>query len=774
MKIAIVGNPNCGKTTLFNELTGANQKVGNWPGVTVDKITGSFTFENQQVELVDLPGIYSLSAFSEDEKIAVQYLLQGEYDLIINVVDASSLERSLFLTMQLRELGQPILVVANMKDLAVKRKIEIDDQVLGKSLNMQLEYVSAFSAKDISRLKKNILDFKATVPNSGEPRDQLGFVESEAELLSEVIPDDKFNDKTTRVSKAWVAQKTLEVEPFIDELFESNQWVDQTLIEEAQARLKNTLGVPVDVYQAQEMYKNIERILKHSLKKPDEEKSLSNTIDKLVLNKYLGFPIFLFVMYTIFWMTIHLGGAFIDFFDISVGTLFVDLPIHLLNYIGAPQFVISLLANGIGGGVQTLATFIPIIFVLFLMISVLETSGYMSRAAVVMDRLMRILGLPGKAFIPLLIGFGCTVPAIMATRTLDNRKDRVLTAFMAPFMSCGARMPVYALFAAAFFPNHGQNIVFLIYLIGMAIAAITGILLKNTVFKTQSVPFVMELPKYHVPRLKHVLFPAWNKVVGFLKKSSKILIPIITVLAILNSLGTDMTFGNEDTDQSVLAHIGKSITPALEPMGLKESNWPATVGLFTGLFAKEAIVGTLNALYMQSNNSAKEVEEFDDFSVISNLKDACVALGSNIMALSETLADPLGLQIGDSSNAEEQAESTGVELGVFQSMRQHFGEDEAGEDAAFAYLLFVLLYIPCIVAVSAAWKEIGAILSLIQVYYSTMLAWVLSTIYFQATSGGSNFWILISIAILVTSVWAILFYAKRSEVFTQGKLHPSR
>ncbi len=439
MNIAIVGNPNCGKTTLFNELTGANQKVGNWPGVTVDKITGSFTFENQQVELVDLPGIYSLSAFSEDEKIAVQYLLQGEYDLIINVVDASSLERSLFLTMQLRELGQPILVVANMKDLAVKRKIEIDDQVLGKSLNMQLEYVSAFSAKDISRLKKNILDFKATVPNSGEPRDQLGFVESEAELLSEVIPEDKFNDKTTRVSKAWVTQKTLEVEPFIDELFESNQWVDQTLIEEAQARLKNTLGVPVDVYQAQEMYKNIERILKHSLKKPDEE-----------------------------------------------------------------------------------------------------------------------------------------------------------------------------------------------------------------------------------------------------------------------------------------------------------------------------------------------VEEFDDFSVISNLKDACVALGSNIMALSETLADPLGLQIGDSSNAEEQAESTGVELGVFQSMRQHFGEDEAGEDAAFAYLLFVLLYIPCIVAVSAAWKEIGAILSLIQVYYSTMLAWVLSTIYFQATSGGSNFWILISIAILVTSVWAILFYAKRSEVFTQGKLHPSR
>ncbi|MCK5200233.1 MAG: ferrous iron transport protein B, partial [Spirochaetales bacterium] len=346
------------------------------------------------------------------------------------------------------------------------------------------------------------------------------------------------------------------------------------------------------------------------------KKTATDKIDKIVLNRFLGIPIFLAAMYLVFWVTINLGGALIDFFDISFGAIFVDGSAILLDKIGSPGWITAIISTGIGGGIQTLATFVPIMFMMFFMLALLEDSGYMARAAFVMDRFMRVIGLPGKAFIPMLVGFGCTVPAIMATRTLANKRDRYLTIFMTPFMSCGARLPVYALFAAAFFPKNGQTIVFALYMTGIVLAVFTGLLLKKTLFAGESAPLLMELPLYHVPRLKHIFLHTWLRLKGFILKAGKFLIIIIAVLGFFNSLGTDGSFGNEDSEESVLAVAGKVITPIFTPFGVTKENWPASVGLFTGLFAKEVVVGTLNSLYMTAAESGTEDDVFNFWEAI--------------------------------------------------------------------------------------------------------------------------------------------------------------
>ncbi|GAB6163669.1 hypothetical protein JCM12298_28290 [Desulfothermus naphthae] len=344
----------------------------------------------------------------------------------------------------------------------------------------------------------------------------------------------------------------------------------------------------------------------------------------------------------------------------------------------------------------------------------------MARAAFVMDRLMRAIGLPGKAFIPMLVGFGCNVPAIMATRTLENEKDRLLTIAMNPFMSCGARLPVYALFGAAFFGTGSSNLIFLLYLIGILMAILTGILLKNTVLKGEISPFVMELPPYHMPTIKGVLFHTYDRLKVFLIKAGKVIIAIVVVLSFLNSIGTDGTFGHEDSGSSVLAKIGKTITPILHPLGIEKNNWPATVGLFTGIFAKEAVVGTLNSLYGAELKVNTDTEE-ESFSVLQGIKDAFTSIPENLSGLASTITDPFGI----GSAAEEPPED--VEPTALEIMRNHFH----GKIGAFAYLLFVLLYISCLVAVAAIYREANFRWAIFIVIYTVTLAWSVSTIFYQ-------------------------------------------
>jgi ferrous iron transport protein B len=447
-----------------------------------------------------------------------------------------------------------------------------------------------------------------------------------------------------------------------------------------------------------------------------------------------------------FLFTINVSAAFIDFFDLTAQTIFVDGFAQVLQTIPTPGWLIALLADGAGGGVQTVATFIPVIGFMFLFLSILEDSGYMARAAFVMDRLMRLVGLPGKSFVPMLVGFGCSVPAIMATRTLENSRDRLMTIMMNPFMSCGARLPVYALFAAAFFPIGGQNIVFGLYILGILAAILTGLVMKKTLLKGEVSHFIMELPPYHLPRLKGVLIRTWERLQAFLWKAGRVIVLMVMILGLLNSVSFDGSFGNQDSERSVLSATSKAVTPIFSPMGLEPENWPATVGIFTGVFAKEAMVGTLNSIYSQlagednPNKGAAQVK-FDFWGQINR---AIATIPANLAELPNQLLDPLGLNIGDLQDQKTAAEKQEVDLGIFGAMAKRFD----GQAGAFAYLLFVLLYFPCVSATSAVYRETNAGWTAFIALWTTGMAYIVATCFYQIATfsrhpGFSLFWIVL-------------------------------
>ena len=459
------------------------------------------------------------------------------------------------------------------------------------------------------------------------------------------------------------------------------------------------------------------------------ERSRSDKIDQWVLGSWTGLPIFLGIMYLLFLFSINFGGALIDFFDLSVQALFVDGGRVVLSSIGSPEWLITLLAEGIGGGIQVVATFIPIIGALFLFLTLLEESGYMARAAFVMDHLMRKVGVSGKAFVPLVIGFGCNVPGIMAARTLSSHRERIIAVMMAPFMSCGARLAVYALFAAAFFPIGGQNIVFLLYIIGVIFALLTALLLKKTVLKGDVDDFFMELPTYHIPLWKNVLLNTWNKLKSFVFGAGKIIIIVVTCINIINSVGTDGSFGNQDSENSVLSATAKTLTPIFHPMGITQENWPATVGILTGLLAKEVVVGTLDALYSKiDQDDADQPEAEEVFDLSKALLAALATIPANLKDAAANLADPLGLgAIGEVKNLERAAEDQAIDVITFGAMVSRFD----GKVGAFAYLLFILLYFPCVAATGAMVREAGRNWALVGVLWTTGLAYSVAVIFYQ-------------------------------------------
>ena len=532
--IGIVGNPNCGKTTLFNGLTGSHQHIGNWPGVTVEKKEGwskvaSGDGGGERIRVVDLPGIYSLASTSEDEKVALDYILSHEADLYINVIDATTLERNLYLTLLMCELKVPMVVVVTMMDIVKQRNLRIDLERLAGRLGVPVIGVDATRGRDLRRLKGMLGDALAA---------------------------------------ARVPTVRLDYDRALDD------------IELAGAR-----------------YALIERMLKDVVASVPHKAYLSEKVDRVVLNRFLGIPIFLGMMYLVFWFTQAVGGAFIDCLDGIGDTVFVSGLGWLMARIQAPEWLIAVVANGAGTAIQTVLTFLPPVGFMFIALSVLEDSGYMARAAFVMDRFMRWIGLPGKSFVPMLVGFGCSVPAIMATRTLESKRDRFLTVFMAPFMSCGAKLPIWVLFGAAFFPQNPGKLVFLIYVTGIVLGVATGLALKHTLFQGAPTHFIMELPPYHCPRPKHILLHAWERLKIFIWRAGKFIVPMVLVLGVLNTIGTDGSIGHEDSDESLLSVVGKAITPVFEPIGVESENWPASVAIFTGLFAKESVIGTMKGLY---------------------------------------------------------------------------------------------------------------------------------------------------------------------------------
>lgn len=798
--IAIAGNPNSGKTALFNALTGSNQIVGNWPGVTVEKKEGSLILDGRKIKIVDIPGIYALSANSEDERVALDYLLSQEANLIINIIDATNLERNLFLTTQLVEMQIPMILAVNMMDLADKRGIVLDLAALSETFGVPAIPLTAVSDKSCSKFVRKL----AGVLKAGTSVPKLMNHSEGIEKVVESISGNLASKaEEMNVSTRWLALQYLSKS---SNLFEKDSFsIDAN-------EIKGILKEDPAFALADSRYSYIRSVVSSVVRAELKTETMTDKLDKIFLNRILALPLFFLIMYLVFWVAVTIGSAFIDFFDILFGAIFVDGLTQLLEAIHAPDFLVAILASGIGAGIQTVATFVPVVFFMFLCLSILEDSGYMARAAFVADRVMRFLGLPGKAFVPMLVGFGCSVPAIMGCRILENRRERFLSIFLVPFMSCGARLPVYALFAAAFFGKSAGTVVFAIYLTGIIIALLFGLLLRHTAFKGETSPFVMELPSYHFPRPKAIWRHTWLRLRDFILRAGKIVVIMVAILGCLNSIGVNGSFGNEDSENSVLSAIGKKITPIFEPFGVEEDNWPASVALFTGLFAKEAVVGTLNSLYSiadTDNASAEEPEEEGEgFNPVGVLTEALWTIPDNLSGIFGSLLSPLGVEEsveGVSSMNEKQdvlqkIEESGlvnseklellispdaseeslnlvkqklVSLKISESDFTVLRETEIDEEQAsalsgmkkyftlggdgfnfqvFAYLLFILLYVPCLAALGTAFRELGNFYGTVLAVIQTLLGWSLSVLLFQVTIGHSVLWIVVSSAMLLSIV----------------------
>ncbi len=726
LTIALAGNPNCGKSALFNTFTGIRQKTGNWPGVTVDRKQGSFQLDNHLITAYDLPGIYSLDASSIDEEVTRDYLLSRDADLIINVIDAANLERNLYLTAQLLEMGVPIVLVLNMMDVARKRGIDIDFKKLSLELGCPVVPVVAISGEGVDKLKQEILAITSGEHNGGF---RLAHDEVVEQAIADLMPRLEKCSTATQDNLHWLALKLLESDN------NAKAQCGASVLDTVDAWKKvieERAGEEADIHIADSRFSHAHALAQTVINEKGKiGKTVTDKIDGFVLSPIFGVPFFLLVMYMMFMFTINFGGAFIDVFDGVAGAIFVDGFSEILGSIGFPDFLRIILADGLGGGIQIVATFIPIIAALYLFLSAIEDSGYMARAAFVMDRFMRNIGLPGKAFVPLIVGFGCNVPAVMATRTLENERERKLTILMNPFMSCGARLPVYALFVAAFFPSNGQNLVFALYLIGIIVAVLTGLLMKRTILSGESSGFMMELPPYHMPTLKGILLRTWDRVRLFIKEAGQVIIVMVLVINVLSAIGTDGSIGHENSNDSVLAVISKTATPVFAPMGISEDNWPAVLGIISGVLAKEVVVGTLDTLYSQlAREDAGDTGAEEVFNFWQAINDAFATVPENLSGLTDMFADPLQMNVGDIHSLEAAAAAQEVDNATFGAMIKRFD----GQAGAFAYLLFVLLYFPCVATIGAIRREAGTPWAVFVATWTTTIAYITASSFYQIST----------------------------------------
>ena len=749
LTVALLGNPNSGKTTLFNALTGSQQRVGNWPGVTVEKKTGHVNFEGKHIELVDLPGTYLLNTATEksalDVKIACEYILTKKADMVINIVDATNMERNLYLTMQLLEMQVPIILAVNMMDVAKRNGLQLNLPALAKQLACPVIPLVSRKKKGLQALKQAIIDHPKTCP-------LLPIYHSALETAIATIAA-RLKEKQTNANTRWQALRLLENDPYVQE-----QFTDQTLqecINAQQQQIEQQCGADAELALADARYQKINALLGCVQSHTEPKQRLTHWVDTIVLNRWLGIPIFLLMMYVMFEFSITIGGALQPLFDESSRVIFIDGVTHLGHWLQLPIWLTAMLAQGIGLGINTVVTFVPQIGLLFLFLCFIEDSGYMARAAFVMDKTMQFVGLPGKSFVPLIVGFGCNVPAIMATRTLESRRDRLLTIMMLPFMSCGARLAIFTVFSSAFFPHGGAFIVFILYLTGIVIALLTGVILKKTFLQGQPSPFIMELPSYHLPNGRTVLIHTWHRLRHFLLRAGKVIIPVCLVVGSLNTVTLNGHTDPDGSQNSVLSAVGRIITPVFKPMGIEQQNWPATVGLLTGTLAKEVVVGTLNILYTQNNHSLQQPESFNLWQglkgALHDTKDSLLSLSSN------HFANPFTANEGDHK----------ISRTAMGNMITQF----ASPLSAFVFMLFVLLYIPCVSVMGATTREAGKSWAWLSLIWSLIIAYAVAVIVFQTGSImihplSASLWIIAMLLLLTATVFTLQILAKNSKAFS--------
>ena len=654
IRIALAGNPNCGKTTLFNDITGSKQHVGNWPGVTVEQKTGKYK-KNKEIEIVDLPGIYSLSPYSAEEIVARDYIVDENPDVLIDIVDGTNIERNLYLTLQVLETKIPTVIALNMMDEVEASGTKIDVKKLSKILGVPVIPIVARNGKGVNELMEAAQKIASSKTQSN---DLEVFSPQVNNYITEIVGLLNDNDNQNHKSSSyemWQAIKILEEDEIVIEKLPGNKRAKITSIVE---KANSDFNGDTEAEIADQRYKFISEVVNKTVSKPlkangQRKETTSDKIDKVLTNRIIAIPAFLVIMYALFSITFGEGPLGIGVWLQTIVTDFWDGPftetiMGAIESMGAADWATGLVGDGILAGVGGVVSFLPQILVLFLLMSFLEDSGYMARVAFVMDRLFRRFGLSGKSFIPLLMGYGCSVPAVMASRTLESEKDRRLTIMITPFMSCGAKLPIYLMFAATLFTQYNQTlIIYSIYVIGIVVAVIGALILSNTLFKGETSNFIMELPQYRIPTLRSVLIHAWEKVKGFAIKAGTIILGSTILIWFLSSFNFS---GMCEMDESILASIGRGIQWIFTPLGFGE--WRASVAVVTGWIAKENIVSTFGVLFGAAD------------------------------AVSEAAAEGTAALPGLSA--------------VFT------------QAAAFSYMAFNLLCMPCFAAVGAIKKEMGS------------------------------------------------------------------
>ena len=592
MLLALVGNQNCGKTTLFNQLTGSNQHVGNFPGVTIEHKIGQI-IGWKSYELVDLPGIYSIRPYSGEEKVTRNFIIDRKPDAIINIVDATNIERNLYLTLQLIEMGKPMVLALNMMDELLGNHGSVDIQKLSDRLGIPVVPIAAAKNDGVDELMRVVAE---TAENARKPRRidfcSAGPVHRCIHTVSHVVEDhaDKIG-----VPSRFAATRVIEED---DEIISALKLSENELelIGHAVLEMETEGGLDRNAALAEMRYRFIEAVCSECVIKAQESKEMlrSVRIDKVLTNKYLAIPTFIAIMGFIFWMTFSVLGKWLsDLLALGIAGV-TQLTDNALTAYGLNPVVHSLVIDGVFAGVGSMLSFLPIIVVLFFFLAILEDTGYMSRVAFVMDKLLRRIGLSGRSFVPMLIGFGCSVPAIMSTRTLSSERDRKMTMLLIPFMSCSAKIPIYAVFTAAFFPNNGGLVMICLYVFGMLTGIIAAKILSKTAFTGKPVPFVMELPNYRMPSLKTVLLLMWEKAWDFIRRAFTVIFAATIVIWFLQNFDVRLNVVGQGSGDSLLAIIGTWLAPIFAPLGF--GDWRVATALVTGLMAKEAVISTLGVL----------------------------------------------------------------------------------------------------------------------------------------------------------------------------------
>ncbi|MEE3002873.1 MAG: ferrous iron transport protein B [Pseudomonadota bacterium] len=707
-RIALLGNPNSGKTTLFNALTKQKNKTANWSGVTVEISRSCWHDTHSDVEIIDLPGCYSIcnsdTSGSPDEVMAADFLLENQVDCVINIIDSSNLSRSLYLTTQLIELGTPIIVILNKTDLVTHYDINVK-QLSEKLANTTIIQGSANDSQSIKTIKESIKKSFTAKTGNVQKNNLINYsknINTQLKKIESIL--------VTRLAESFVSHKTLALHLISGS--KPKFITDKYLLEQsnkAHEYLVKQEKVDVDIIIAQDRYDFIRKALTASMIRKEQntinkKTDLTEKIDRLLTHKYFGIVSLITILYAMFAFTINIGSSLQEFFTTIGELFFITGTQKLLQVIATPKILQTFLVQGLGQGICTLLSFVPIVFAMFYSINMLEESGYMPRAAYVTDRLMRLLQLPGKAFIPLIIGFSCNVPAVLATRTLESKRERIIAGLMTPFMMCNARLAVFAIFANAFFPENSSLVIFGLYFTGIAIAIITGLIVCHLILPGKVQPLIMELPNYQLPKQRLILSRTWSQTISFCYRVGLYIISLSAIISILSSIEIKLDSGN----LTALALIGKAITPLFYPLGITDGNWAASVSILSGFAAKETVIITLSQLYHETSNIVLAVP-YDFFAYAT-----------------QTIYDAFFDLLPFNSGVENLVPTVNS---FNEQLKFHFQTSHA----AAAYMLFNLLYMPCISTVFAFAKETNWGWAIFSMSWSFTIAYTLAMLVYQVT-----------------------------------------